>query len=306
MRNKTASFWLAVLPFLLLAGLLPGQEQDQASPYAGSDACGTCHEDLANTFQKNAHHALDVGDRHGSKGRACEACHGAGQKHAESTSASDIVNPAKLNPAGVDKICLTCHLNEPTNVGRLESSHARNQVACTSCHRVHAMKPATMTARAPAAINELCAGCHASVWAKFQEPYHHRLPERAMSCVDCHNPHGTLWPAMTQSFAANEPGCFACHGNLRGPFTFEHEPVRYESCTTCHEPHGSPNPRMLIRQEVSTLCLECHANLPASNSRGTMGVVPPAFHDLRAPQFRNCTVCHQKVHGSYVDRNLLK
>jgi len=34
--------------------------------------------------------------------------------------------------------------------------------------------------------------------------------------------------------------------------------------------------------------------------------VPPAFHDLRSPQYQNCTVCHQKVHGSYVDRNLLK
>jgi hypothetical protein len=24
------------------------------------------------------------------------------------------------------------------------------------------------------------------------------------------------------------------------------------------------------------------------------------------PLFQNCTVCHQKIHGSHVDRNLLK
>jgi hypothetical protein len=36
------------------------------------------------------------------------------------------------------------------------------------------------------------------------------------------------------------------------------------------------------------------------------GVVPPSFHDLRSPVFQNCTVCHQKIHGSHVDRNLLK
>ncbi len=306
MRNKAASLQLATLPLLLLAGLLPGQAQDAGSQYAGSDTCGTCHEDLATAFQKNPHYVLEQGDRHNWKGKGCEACHGPGQKHAESTSAADIVNPGKLNPAATDKICLTCHLNQPTHVGRLESSHVRNQVSCIACHKVHATKPSAMTPRAPAVINELCASCHMNVWAKFQQPYHHRLPERAMSCVDCHNPHGTPWPAMQQTFGANEPGCYKCHGYLRGPFTFEHEPVRYESCTICHEPHGSPNPRMLIRQEVSTLCLECHANLPASNSKGTMGVVPPAFHDLRAPQFRNCTVCHQKIHGSYVDRNLLR
>ena len=37
------------------------------------------------------------------------------------------------------------------------------------------------------------------------------------------------------------------------------------------------------------------------------GVVPPAFHDdLTSPRFRNCTICHQKIHGSYIDRNLLR
>ena len=128
-----------------------------------------------------------------------------------------------------------------------------------------------------------------------------------MSCVDCHNPHGTMRPAMMQAFAANEPGCFNCHGDKRGPFTFEHPPVRFEGCGSCHQAHGSVNPRMLIRQAVRYVCLECHANLPsASTSPKVLGVVPPAFHDLRSPIYQNCTVCHQKIHGSYVDRNLLR
>jgi uncharacterized protein with PIN domain len=63
---------------------------------------------------------------------------------------------------------------------------------------------------------------------------------------------------------------------------------------------------MLDRPQVQQLCLECHSNLPAVNSTRTIGVVPPAFHDVQSPQFQNCTVCHQKIHGSYVDRNLLK
>ncbi len=155
------------------------------------------------------------------------------------------------------------------------------------------------------ATNKLCASCHLNEWAQFQRPFHHKLPEGDMSCVDCHNPHGSIRPAMLQSFAANEPGCFKCHGDKRGPFTFEHAPVRFEGCQACHEPHGSANPRMLTRADVRFVCLECHANLPSSTVK-VMGVVPPSFHDLRSPVFQNCTVCHQKIHGSHVDRNLLK
>jgi predicted CXXCH cytochrome family protein len=81
-----------------------------------------------------------------------------------------------------------------------------------------------------------------------------------------------------------------------------------EGCTACHEPHGSANPRMLTRAQVGFLCLECHANLaqPTPPANGTIGTVPPAFHDMRQPRFQNCTVCHQKVHGSYVNRDFLK
>ena len=39
------------------------------------------------------------------------------------------------------------------------------------------------------AVNQLCSSCHPQIWAQFQRPYKHRLPEGAMSCVDCHNPH---------------------------------------------------------------------------------------------------------------------
>ena len=131
-----------------------------------------------------------------------------------------------------------------------------------------------------------------------------------MSCVDCHDPHGSILRASTQPYAANDRPCFGCHGNLRGPFTFEHAPVRLEGCGACHEPHGSANPRMLARAEVRYLCLECHSNLPAApppiTNPPALGGVPPAFHNLYSPRFQNCTICHVKVHGSYVSQELLK
>ncbi|MCL6507863.1 MAG: cytochrome c3 family protein, partial [Bryobacteraceae bacterium] len=80
--------------------------------------------------------------------------------------------------------------------------------------------------------------------------------------------------------------------------------VRVEGCTACHQPHGSANPRMLTRHEVRFVCLECHSNLPVPAAAA--GGVPPAFHDLRSPRFRNCTTCHVKIHGSYIDRAFLR
>ncbi len=278
-----------------------------ASPYVGSEACGACHEDIFKAFAKTPHHIVDgVDKKRGFDGRACESCHGPGAKHAGSADAADIRVPGKLGAAAIDKICLTCHINQPTQMGRLQSSHAKDLVACTTCHKIHAAGSEVLVVRKTEAINKLCEECHLAVAAQFQQPFHHKLPEGAMSCINCHNPHGSMKQGMMQSFGANEPGCLNCHGDKRGPFTFEHGPVRFEGCSTCHAAHGSANPRMLDRPQVQQLCLECHSNLPAVNSTRTIGVVPPAFHNLTSPRFQNCTLCHQKIHGSYVDRNLLK
>jgi DmsE family decaheme c-type cytochrome len=289
----------------------PAAPATSASPaYVGSETCQTCHEDIYNAFQKNPHKLVDTQKRRGWEAKACESCHGPGGKHAESAEAAAIVNPSKLPAAEADRGCLKCHLNQPTHVGRIQSSHARNEVSCTACHSIHKHGPDGLVPRKAAATNELCASCHAATWAEFQRPYKHRLPEGAMSCVDCHNPHGSILQASQQTYAANEPGCFRCHGNLRGPFTFEHAPVRLEGCSACHEPHGSSNPRMLVRAEVRYLCLECHSNRPSApgpiKNPPALGGVPPAFHNLLSPQFQNCTVCHMKVHGSYVSQELLK
>jgi DmsE family decaheme c-type cytochrome len=301
----------AFLLALLLSLCLYGAQQAVPKPATtvGSDTCSVCHEDVYKAFQKNPHAAVEKDTRRGWQGKACESCHGPGSVHAESADKKDIRNPGSLPPAQADKICLACHLNQPTHVGRLQGGHARNQVSCTACHSVHKSGGAQMVARTAPAVNQLCSGCHTQEWAAFQRPYKHRLPEGAMSCVDCHNPHGSLLPRSIQTVSANEPGCLKCHGDKRGPFAYEHAAVRLEGCTACHEPHGSANPRMLTRHEVRFVCLECHANKPAPTVQTlppTLGGIPPAFHDLGNPRYRNCTLCHVKIHGSQIDQGLLR
>ena len=281
---------------------------DKPAEYVGSQTCQMCHEDIFNAFQKNPHEVVETDKKRGWATKACESCHGPGSKHADSASAADIRQPAKLKASEADRVCLACHQNQSTHTGRLNSSHAKNQVSCTACHPVHKNGPNGLVARKEPDINKQCAGCHPDVWASFLKPYKHRLPEGAMSCVDCHDPHGSAVPKSIQLTRANEPGCMKCHGDKVGPFPFEHAPVRLEGCGACHQPHGSANPKMLTRPQVRFLCMECHSNIPVPTPAPNtyLGTVGPAIHDLRSPRFQNCTLCHQKVHGSYVDRAFFK
>src|SRR5215471_7528115 len=128
----------ALLLWTAIAGSAQERPAEPAAPpasnpaeYVGSQTCQMCHEDIFNAFQKNPHQLVETDKKRGWATKACESCHGPGSKHAESMSATDVMNPAKAQPARTDRICLTCHLNQPTHVGRMNSSNAKNQVSCT-------------------------------------------------------------------------------------------------------------------------------------------------------------------------------
>ena len=306
-KSRLPAACSAVAGIVLASALTIPSAAAETPGYAGSETCKTCHEEIYDNLQKTPHFAIETGARKGWEKKSCESCHGPGAKHAESASADDIRNPAKLTPLETDLTCLTCHLNQRISGGRIASGHAKDQVGCTACHFIHGTGGAKLVEHQNSKINTLCSTCHISQWAAFNRPYKHRLPEGAMSCVDCHNPHASFRADALRTSFGNEPGCFTCHSDKRGPFVFEHAPVRLEGCGACHEPHGSANPRMLVRHEQSLVCLECHSNISVPNPQNAkLGGVPPAFHDLRTARFQNCTVCHVKVHGSYVDRELLR
>ena len=91
--------------------------------------------------------------------------------------------------------------------------------------------------------------------------------------------------------------CWQCHADKRGPFLWEHQPVR-EDCTNCHNPHGSVNPR-LLKEKVPFLCLDCHS---ATNDMGGQGMshaaLAPGSSQLYLFGDRSCLNCHSQIHGS--------
>jgi DmsE family decaheme c-type cytochrome len=123
----------------------------------------------------------------------------------------------------------------------------------------------------------------------------HPVREGKVVCSDCHNPHGSPGPRQLVKNSVTET-CYQCHAEKRGPYLWEHQPVR-EDCTNCHNPHGSNQFRMLkVRQPF--LCQECHGEAyhPATFYSGDD--IPPAASPAQQVVGRSCTNCHSVIHGS--------
>jgi len=256
----------------------------------GSETCASCHEDISKKFAGNPHSRLAM--LHGGKGVTCESCHGPGREHVEGGGDIEkILRFSKMTPKATDEKCLECHAAAHPNFER--SAHGDAGVSCTSCHSVHA--PEGEASLLKVSQPKLCYTCHTDVKPAFSQPFHHKVDEGLINCSDCHDPHGTFKDKGLHSSVAGDAICVKCHTEAAGPFVYEHPPIRTDGCTFCHSPHGSPNPRLLTRNNVNSLCLQCHS---ASMNFTAPGI--PSFHN-QARQYQACTVCHVQIHGSNAD-----
>jgi len=285
----------------------------QTAKYIGSEACKTCHPDVWSKFYRNPHFKSLANGKEPPEHTGCESCHGPGGAHvAAHGGKATIIAFSELSPKQTMDNCLRCHANALARANIRTSAHTQNDVVCTNCHSIHASKtPKFLLASTQ---TELCYGCHADVRSQFSMPFKHRVNEGTMTCTDCHNPHGSFAPAwgianrnaMVSQVMGNEEACLKCHAEKRGPFVYEHPPVRVEGCEICHYPHGSPNSRLLRRPVVFTMCLECHNGAPGFGRMGQGDPTPSEFHNMRSPLFQNCTNCHSHIHGSNTSPFFLK
>lgn len=139
--------------------------------------------------------------------------------------------------------CATCH-EKGRQVNWNGGLHERRGTGCTSCHGVHDFK----SVRAPLKTvrdSETCFTCHKQMRAKIQRTSHHPVRESKMDCSGCHDPHDSTRPKMVSATSVNDK-CYECHTEKRGPFMWEHAPVR-ESCVNCHATiHGTNAPSGVV------------------------------------------------------------
>jgi len=290
--------------------------------YVGAERCRSCHKAEFQEFGKTVH--ADLRQPAGSV-TGCETCHGPGGAHvtgeeaahgddAKSAAAAKLIFAFRADAKKNSARCLECHQTSKDQSRFDHSTHVKNNVSCSDCHATHLTAAAdnpkgTAVQSAQAKFftlpslpeenrwlhnnllkksqPELCYQCHADVRAAFALPQHHRVPEGAMKCTDCHAPHGSNNRASLAK--ANWETCTGCHAEKRGPWAFEHASVKEENCVTCHTPHGSTNKALLARREERTLCLQCHISPTGVNVPHSRG----SFQTLS-----DCTRCHVQIHGS--------
>ncbi len=294
---------LVVALFLVLTSPAPTLAQAPARPaaapadgYVGAETCKGCHEDSYNRFATTKMGRLFLRHPRNTVERlACESCHGPGKAHADAGGGkgkeAKLVTFAKDDPTPVEQrnqACLACH-TKGNRVFWQGSAHDSRDVACTSCHRV--MENHSPRAQlAKATVIETCGQCHIQKRAQQMRSSHMPLREGKMDCTSCHNPHGTVTPALLKENSVNDT-CYTCHAEKRGPFLWEHAPV-VESCSNCHDPHGSNHERML-KLAKPRLCQQCHVE--------TRHPTNPYGRDTASLKFvmgRACASCHVNIHGS--------
>jgi len=243
--------------------------------------CANCHEESIEKYRGTAHEMTSAfGSARAGTAGACESCHGPRSKHIE-----DPNDGLKFDGSQYSVICQQCH-EGGARMHWKSGLHQASDVNCTSCHNVME-KVSDKALLTMGTETEVCATCHADVRAETMKPSHHPVREGRMECSSCHNPHGAPGASMLASGTVAET-CYGCHQDKRGPFLWEHAPVR-EGCETCHTPHGSINRSLLVTQNAA-LCTSCHQYGGHVNEY--------RYNRVSTPAGNGCVNCHTAVHGS--------
>jgi DmsE family decaheme c-type cytochrome len=259
--------------------------------YVGSQVCLGCHVAQAAAFNQTLMGRIFRNPRNAQEKANCETCHGPGSLHVKAgggRGAGGIISfrpdDASRTVAENNSICLSCHERGHQTYWK-GSVHETRDVACTGCHQVmQRVSPKFQLAKGTEL--ETCFQCHKDKRAQALRSAHMPLREGKMTCSDCHNPHGSAGEALLNEVSINDV-CYKCHAEKRGPFLWEHPPVR-ENCLNCHNPHGTNNEAML-NVARPRLCQQCHT-LGSHNQ--------PGNPFSRFVTGASCQNCHSQIHGT--------
>ncbi|MBS1809979.1 MAG: DmsE family decaheme c-type cytochrome [Acidobacteria bacterium] len=304
---------------------LPAQDPSQ---FVGNSSCAECHAEQVARLAPTAHHkakadkasasAQSCESCHGGakvhlefhltaqklikEGKDAEA--EALQNDETKAKNASMIAFDKLTATQINASCMQCHSQMKEHAVWRGNKHEKAKLSCLDCHSMH-HSPAAPTADSKLFATaqaegkllkrrteaDTCFQCHGDVRkAQFQRSTHlfrNENREHQLSCSSCHEAHGSIGEKLMRTGSINET-CYQCHTEKRGPFLYEHSPVR-ESCANCHKSHGSNN-TALLNARAPMLCQQCHIQ---GRHQTVAGYSNSAF-----TMNRSCSTCHAAVHGS--------
>jgi DmsE family decaheme c-type cytochrome len=303
-RVQFTAVFLTLIFCFAPAGAVSADELEgtavQAEYSKGANQCMACHregrEEAAHEVFLTPMGISDSKDSPFADGRHdCETCHGPSNSHRSRQEDGSRLQPAitfneKTPVVTQNEICMACH-TDATMVHWPGSTHEEEDVACASCHEVHAARDPAMDKLAQ---QEKCFSCHPRTRSETFRASSHPLRFGEMTCTDCHNPHDGSNDFLLKHSSINDT-CYSCHAEKRGPFLWEHAPVS-EDCGLCHNAHGS-NHSALLKQRPPLLCQQCHAPGGHASTGYTTELAENSFQQ-RFILGQSCSNCHAQVHGS--------
>ncbi len=209
-------------------------------------------------------------------GIACSACHGDAAEHLRTGGKAEVLNPAKLDPAERDSVCLQCHLEGETAVykpGRsLSEYQPGDRLSADVTYFVHKGEIGP-------------AGRATSQWEALLQSACKRASGDRLTCITCHDPHRSLargQVAEAERIRYYRDKCLGCHTGTK--FAKAHHPEQPD-CASCHMPRE--NSQDIAHEQVTDHRIQIpHAPVAAGGSPEhsaelvTVGGVPATDRDL--------------------------
>jgi predicted CXXCH cytochrome family protein len=248
------------------------------------ESCGECHSDVKEDFQKSEHGKAIASEIKGAPN--CLTC------HRQSITPNDSKNDTLATKITQEKLCLSCHLDNPDVRARTaptagfiaayeQSVHGRGLLKgnvkaanCVDCHGSHQMKKGLdPTAKVNKIhIPETCAKCHESIAQEYAQSVHGiavtKGNQDAPVCTNCHGEHSIFRhddprsPVATKNLS--QQVCSPCHSSVALSTKYGFASDRFKTFSDSY--HG------LAIQEGSVEvanCASCHGShniKPSSDS----------------------------------------
>ncbi len=221
----------------------------------------------------------------------CEKCHGPGAAHVKQPSKADIVNPARLDFARANDVCIQCHSQGRPKSNPVAGKYYDWPIGYVPGGRLsdvwnleeHRLGETTFTHYPDGSAHKNRMQGNDFVTS--------RMHQRGVTCFSCHNVHGTQ-----NNADVIKPGnamCLECHGpqSPNGPRGTLEEHTHHAAdsagsqCTACHMPK--------IAQTIADVNVRTHT---------FRFVTPAASETYKIPNA--CVLCHKEKTNAWAGQQL--